>query len=92
MAKGRPLDKNASAMEAAVRARLRQLRESRDWTAETAAEALGIDPPDTYRKWETRNNPPLWLLPRIALVYNVTLEWLLTGKEGRAPTALPRSG
>lgn len=84
-------DKNATAMEAAVRARLRQLRDARGWTAETAAEALGVEPPDTYRKWETRNNPPLWLLPRIALVYNVSLEWLLTGKEGRMPSAIPKA-
>jgi transcriptional regulator with XRE-family HTH domain len=82
-------DPNASAIEAGIRSRLRELRQARSWTAETAAEALVVGV-DAYRKWERvkgGRNPPLWLLPRIALVYNVTLDWLLTGNRARVGVA-----
>ncbi|MFA6134699.1 MAG: helix-turn-helix transcriptional regulator [Phycisphaerae bacterium] len=82
-------DPNASAIEAGIRARLRGLRQARGWTAETAAEALVVGV-EAYRKWEKvvgGRNPPLWLLPRIALVYNVTLDWLLTGRQSRVAVA-----
>lgn len=78
----KPADPNASAIEAGIRQRLRDLRLARSWTAEQAAEALNANVV-AYRKWEKRTNPPLWVLPRVVLIYGTSYEWLFTGRRDR---------
>lgn len=85
----RPADPNATAVEVAIRHRLRELRLKREWTAEQAAEALNAGA-DAYRKWETVHNPPLYIIPRVVLIYGITYEWLFTGRRERL-AAVPGS-
>lgn len=56
--------------------RLRELRKARGITQETAAEALGVSS-QTISKWERGlRAPDISLLPRIALLYNCTIDHL----------------
>jgi transcriptional regulator with XRE-family HTH domain len=72
------------AFNEALRARLKALREGKGWTAEQMAEALGI-PPDRYRKYESRSPAPQYLIPRIALIMDKSIEYILTGKDKKPP-------
>jgi transcriptional regulator with XRE-family HTH domain len=67
----------------ALCARVKRLREEKDWTAEQMAIALGI-PPERYRKYENRSPIPHYLIPRFALVVDRSIEYVMTGKEQRS--------
>lgn len=67
----------------ALCARVRRLREEKSWTAEQMAIALGI-PPERYRKYEVRSPIPHWLIPRLAIITDRSVEFILTGKEQRS--------
>lgn len=64
-------------------ARIRALRDEKRWTAEQMAAALGI-PAERYRKYEYRSPIPHYLIPRVALIFDRSIEWILTGKEQRS--------
>lgn len=75
-------------------ARIRGMREAREWTAAQMATALGI-PADNYRKYETRSMMPHYLLPRLAQIHDCDLEYLLTGKSSsgrKGPRRVVRTG
>jgi DNA-binding XRE family transcriptional regulator len=74
------------AFNAALFDRVKSIRESKDWTAEQMATALGI-PAERYRKYENRTPIPHYLIPRIALLSGRSPEWVLTGKEARTVAA-----
>ncbi|MFA7308308.1 MAG: helix-turn-helix transcriptional regulator [Hyphomicrobium sp.] len=71
--------------ENALCARVKRLREEKEWTAEQMAIALGV-PPERYRKYENRSPMPQYLIPRFALVVDRSVEYVLTGKEPRSLT------
>lgn len=66
----------------ALCARVRALRDSKGWTAEDMAMALGI-PADRYRKYETRSPLPHFLIPKLALIVDRSVELILTGRDRR---------
>lgn len=68
------------AFNAALCQRVKGIRESKEWTAEEMAVALGI-PVHRYRKYESRSPIPHYLIPRIALIAGRSVEWVLTGKD-----------
>ena len=61
-------------------ARVRALRDAKDWSQEQMAIALGV-PVERYRKYETRSPLPSYLMERFALITDCTVEHLLTGKS-----------
>jgi transcriptional regulator with XRE-family HTH domain len=60
--------------------RLKRLREAKAWSQEQMATALGV-PLERYRKYENRSPLPHYLIPRVALICNVTIRFLLTGDD-----------
>lgn len=64
----------------ALRARLRDLRTSRNQSQAQIAGLLGLEE-DTYGSYERRSNIPLYYVPKVAAIYGVSLEWLLTGRD-----------
>jgi hypothetical protein len=75
----------------ALCARTRALRDGKGWTAEQMATVLGV-PPDRYRKYENRSPIPHYLVPRLAGICDVTIEYILTGRSPRmlaAPSCAP---
>jgi transcriptional regulator with XRE-family HTH domain len=76
------------AFNEALRVRLKALRDGKGWTAEEMADALGI-PPERYRKYESRSPVPQYLIPRIALIMDKSIEFVLTGKD-KKPSLSPR--
>jgi len=85
-------DQTEALFNNALCARVHELRLERGWTAEQMAIALGVSA-DRYRKYEKRSPLPAYLMERFCLVANCSLEYLLTGKNGRpaspAPSARP---
>lgn len=65
-------------------ARVRALRDAKDWSQEQMAIALGV-PVERYRKYETRSPLPSYLMERFALITDCTVEHLLTGKSTPKP-------
>jgi transcriptional regulator with XRE-family HTH domain len=67
-------------------ARVKALREARDWTAAQMATALDI-PAERYRKYESRTPLPHSLMERFALITGVSIEFLITGRRvaGKGP-------
>jgi transcriptional regulator with XRE-family HTH domain len=61
-------------------ARTRDLRDEKGYTAQQMAIALGI-PPDRYRKYENRSSIPHYLIPRLAAICDVSIEYILTGRN-----------
>lgn len=66
--------------DSAFRARLRELRVARNQTQAQIAGLLGLGE-DTYGSYERRSNIPLYYVPKVAAIYGVSLEWLLTGRD-----------
>lgn len=77
-----------AAFNAALCARVRQVREERAWTQEKMADLLNI-PVERYRKYEKRSPIPMYLVPRLSALTDTEVEWLVTGK-GRRPLRLIR--
>lgn len=71
-------------------ARVRELREAKDWTAEQMAIALGV-PPERYRKYESRSPLPPYLIERFALIVDRDVQYILTGRSFRQ-AQLPKPG
>lgn len=84
MGKKPPREEARSKAEAAICRRLRDARESYpgEPSQEVVAEALGISK-EQYRKYEKRNAPPSWLLPRICEYFDMEPWFLLTGQHSR---------
>jgi transcriptional regulator with XRE-family HTH domain len=61
---------------------LTELRERKGWSKTTVAKKLNIKTVSTYANWEygTRE-PDKDMLAKIAELYNVTTDYLITGKE-----------
>jgi transcriptional regulator with XRE-family HTH domain len=70
----------------ALCARVKHLRELKDWTSEEMATALGINP-DAYRKYEYRTPIPHYLVERFALIVVRDVEYVLTGNIRRGNLA-----
>jgi hypothetical protein len=73
----------------ALCARVKLLRDERDWTQEQMATALGI-PYDRYRKYEYRTPIPHYLIEQFAEIVGRDIEYVLTGKSAarrRGPTS-----
>lgn len=73
---------------AMFRARVRALREAKNWTTAEMATALGI-PSERYRKYETRTPLPHDLLEPFALITGVSVEFLVTGRRVRGKGPYP---
>jgi transcriptional regulator with XRE-family HTH domain len=72
------VDPEAEYYNRQFRQRLVELRQGLGWTQERMASALSL-PLSTYKKYEIRSMPPMYLVPRLALISGRTLSWLLTG-------------
>lgn len=60
--------------------RLKTLRTSKRWTLKETAEKLGLTGHSTYSNWEyDRTEPDLEMLKKIAEIYDVDVQFLLTG-------------
>lgn len=60
--------------------RLKKLRKSRRWTLKETAEKLGLTGHSTYSNWEyDRTEPDLEMLNKIADLFDVDVQFLLTG-------------
>ena len=64
----------------ALCARVHRVRNDRGWTSEQMATALGI-PSERYRKYEYRSPLPCYLIERFALINNMSIAYVLTGKN-----------
>lgn len=83
-------DPAEKSFNAALRRRLRELRERRGLTQEQMAVALGIQM-DRYRKYETRSMIPAFYMQRVALICGTSVEYLVTGQEAGRKRPLPLS-
>ena len=72
--------KSPKEFDTAFRSRLRELRTASHRTQEEVARFLGLEL-DTYGSYERRSTMPLFYVPLVARLYNVSLEWLLTGQD-----------
>ncbi|ATV00890.1 MULTISPECIES: helix-turn-helix domain-containing protein [Bacillus] len=64
---------------------LTELREKKGWSKSFVAKKLGIKTMSTYANWEYGlRKPDGEMLVRIAKLYGVTTDYLLTGKEPNA--------
>ncbi|MGB5987661.1 MAG: helix-turn-helix transcriptional regulator [Desulfobacterales bacterium] len=63
--------------------RLRRLRRDRDWSQGQLAHKVGIDVQRISKYERGISNPPLETLARIARVFGVSLDYLLTGKSSK---------
>jgi transcriptional regulator with XRE-family HTH domain len=60
--------------------RLKRLRNNKRWTLKEAAEKLGLSGHSTYSNWEYgRTEPDLEMLKKIAELFDVDVQYLLTG-------------
>lgn len=66
--------------EQQLRERLARLRNERRWSQQQMATALAI-PFERYKKYETRSVLPLYLVPRLALMVDRSIAYVLTGRE-----------
>lgn len=76
----------------ALRGRLKELRVSRDLTQQEVADRIGITL-DRYKKYESRSKLPVYLIPRLAGAFDVSLYFLLLGRhpsEREARRSRPR--
>ena len=64
----------------ALCARIRALREARNWTQDQMATALGL-PYDRYRKYEYRSPLPMYLVEQFAEIVGRDVEYILTGRS-----------
>lgn len=75
-------DDSEAAYNAALCARVKHCRLQKNWTAEQMARALGV-PAERYRKYEARSVLPLYLVERLALICDKSIEFIVTGRETR---------
>lgn len=83
-------DPAEKSFNAALRKRLRDLRERRGLTQSQMATALGIET-DRYRKYETRSMIPAFYLLRAAIICGASVEYLVTGQDAGRKRPLPLS-
>ena len=61
--------------------RIKSLRKSKNWTQIELAEKLNVTD-KAVSKWENNEaNPDILLLPDISKLFNVSIDFLLTGEE-----------
>jgi len=66
---------------------IKQLRLDAGLTQEAVTEALGLNNKSTVSKWETgKSVPRTAVLPRLANLYDCTIDALLGNKENSAPS------
>lgn len=66
--------------------RLKSLRNKRKWTIKQTADKLGLRTFSTYANWEyDRREPDQDTLIRLANLFEVTVQWLLTGDHPSIP-------
>lgn len=71
-------------------ARVKRLREERNWTSEQMATALGI-PAERYRKYEYRTPLPHYLVEPFAQIVDRDVQYVMTGKSrAAAPRPAPK--
>jgi transcriptional regulator with XRE-family HTH domain len=63
----------------ALRARIKALRESRGWTQQGMAIALGI-PFERYSKYESRSPLPGYLIEQFSQIVGYDVDYVLTGR------------
>lgn len=76
---------------AALCARIKRLRDEKDWTQEQMATALGI-PTERYRKYEKRSALPHHLIERLALITGRDIAYILTGTAAKISAPPPFTG
>lgn len=65
--------------------RLVDLRESKDWTKTKVAKKLGLSSVSTYANWEYGlRDPHAEMIAEIAALYDVSTDYIITGKEKAA--------
>lgn len=63
--------------------RLTSLREGRGWSKTYVAKLIGLKSMQTYANWEYgRTEPDFGMLSKIANAFNVSTDYLLSGKSG----------
>jgi transcriptional regulator with XRE-family HTH domain len=78
------------AFEAAIRNRIRSIRESRGWTQKQVATWLGIGE-ERYKKYEQRSMMSPYMQQKFCELTGTSLEFLITGTPpGRHPARIPR--
>lgn len=60
--------------------RIRQLRTDHNLTQREVAEAIDVGF-EAYRKYEQRGSAPAHVLPDLARLYNISIEFLVTGRQ-----------
>lgn len=73
-------DNEEAIFNEALCARVKRLRNSRGWTSQEMALALGI-PAERYRKYESRSPLPAYLMERFCLITHTDFSFLLTGRD-----------
>lgn len=62
--------------------RLKKLRKNKKWTLQEVSEKLNLNSHSTYSNWEyDRTQPDLGTLSNLADIYDVSIDYLLTGKQ-----------
>lgn len=60
--------------------RIKKLRKGRGWSQRDMADLVGIEL-TRYQKWEQRGRVPAQFLPRLARLFNETIEFILIGSH-----------
>lgn len=65
--------------------RLTDLRENKGWSKTYVAKAIGLKSMQTYANWEYgRTEPDFEMATKLADLFNVSTDYLLTGKRSEA--------
>ena len=65
--------------------RITKLRKEKGWSQMTLAEKLNVSD-KTVSKWENGGMPGIDLFPKMAKLFNVSIDYLMTGKEENSST------
>lgn len=86
---GAEIDAERESLPGDVHDRLREQRDIRNWSVQTAAEKLGAKSRDTYRRYEEDHNKevPHDVIMNAATVYHVSADYLLGLTDVKFPTA-----
>ena len=68
--------------------RLEQLRKRRGWSQLHVEDMTGIPNYNVSNYERTERTPDVHTLAKLAALYEVSLDWLVTGKEAQSPTGV----
>ncbi len=75
------MDTNSKNDVYSLRKRLKQLRISKDWSQGELAVKLGLDTQKVSKFERGLKKPPLEIFPKLAELFEVSLDYLITGKN-----------